>query len=96
MPDISSKTRLHKVMARFQIVRTFPSHLVLSVGQIIEDPDWFNLDLLVSQGYLKEIPVKKPVEASGDAEIEATPEQTAEEVATKPEIKPQAKPKAKK
>jgi hypothetical protein len=38
---------------KYQIVRPFPASTPVQRGQIVEDPNWRNLNLLIKQGYVK-------------------------------------------
>ena len=61
-------------MARYQVKHTFPSPYVTHVGQIFTDPEWPNLQVLVSQGYLTLLddePVAKEEKADKPAAAKA-------------------------
>lgn len=77
-------------MAKFQVVRTFPSAFVLSVGQIVEDPEWHNLDLLVGQGYLRRVEADEKPPAATEQELGGPVEEKPQPAAKKVK-KPAAK-----
>ncbi len=84
-------------MAKYRVVRTFPSAQVLQIGQIIEDPEWHNLDLLVSQGYLKD--ADEPDPEPGEKTVTNEPRPADAEAVSEEEaapVKPKKKAAAKK
>ena len=42
-------------MARIRILRPFPAKMPLRPGQIVEDPQWKQLEYLLSRGYVEVI-----------------------------------------
>lgn len=42
-------------MARFIVKRPFPDKMPIRTGQIVEDPQWKQLEYLLHRGYVEEV-----------------------------------------